>query len=444
MTGSILTGSNIVLIACRMLFNINESILRHNEHTAYLALSLMKNQKLNPKCSERNLVLMSLFHTLGFFSSYVNHQNQFDSEQDYFSSNKATESKYVFTCHYLENMTPLKKDAHCLATFTEDYAPLERQVLYHTEYKSIIYLCARISDYLHKNKFNDLPEDLNELAPGKLDPEYVRLFKVKNQGDALIRRIQNGTYLEKLTDYINQMTFTPEEETQLLKLLVYILDFKSTQTLVHSINTGSYALSMGKLLNLSQDEQKTLFISAILHDIGKTRTPKYVLEARARLSVEQKKLIQGHVSHSRNILRGLVPDEIVEIVYSHHELCNGQGYPNHLTDEQIPKLAKILTVADVASSLMDMRSYKQSYDKDRTLQIMQMETVEQRFNFEYAGTFLNYYDQIKDELPEVQTLFTVNFADIMDKYNNYIFNEAQFSTESKISEELEELEPAED
>lgn len=437
MPGSLLSGSNMVLIACRMLYNINKSILRHNEYTAFLALSLVKNYKLNENCSRKNLLLLSLFHTLGFFSSYVNHSDQFSSEQDFFSCTKETESKYIFTCHYLENMTPIGKDAHALLTFTQDFDQIEKDVLYHSEYKSIIYLCAQVADYLNKNNFHSLPDDLDSLAPGKFDPEFVKLFKVKNQGDGLIMGIQNGTFWNKLIGYIQELTFTPEEETQLLKFLVYLLDFKSSQTLVHSINTSSYALSIGKRLNLSVSELNILFISSILHDIGKTRSPKWLLESRERLSNDKKILMQAHVTHSMNILKDLVQDDILKIVHCHHELCNGKGYPNHLTQDQIPRLARILTVADIASSLMDMRSYKESYDKDRTLQIIQLEALDGKFDFECAGTFLNYYDDIKAELPEIQSIFRVDFATILDRFNEFLFSSIYFNSES--DDNLEEL-----
>lgn len=439
---NILTSGNIILIACRMLYNINESILRHNEHTAYLALQLVKNYQLNPRCSEKNLILLSLFHTLGFFSSYVNHENQFNSKQDYFSTDKATKSKYVFTCYYLEHFTPLKKDAHALATFTQDFDEFEKQAVYQTEYKSIIYLCSKIADYIETNKGQSLPEDLNELAPGKLDPTFVRLFTVKNQNDSIVKGIHNGTFWNKLSDYISELEFTKEEQIDFLKLLVYILDFKSTQTLVHSINTGSYALSIGRMLNLTDKELEELFLSAILHDVGKTRSPKWILEAHRGLSIEERKMMEPHVTHSRNILKDLVPNSVVEAVYNHHELCNGSGYPNKLKGENIPKLSKIITIADIASSLMDMRSYKASFDKDRTLQIMeQMAVIEQRFDFEYVAMFLNKYDVIKSELPTVQNFFTVNFADVINKYNDYLFNNPEFM-EDVSDQELLELEEA--
>ena len=103
-----LNAGQIIRIANRMLFNINNSIVLHNERTAYLALLIAQAHPMNNKCTLTNLVLLALFHTLGFFRhDILYNETPFDSDLQFFNNDKRTESKYMFSYYYLEFMTPL-------------------------------------------------------------------------------------------------------------------------------------------------------------------------------------------------------------------------------------------------------------------------------------------------------------------------------------------------
>ena len=104
--------------------NINRTIATHNERTAYLALRLVQHHQMNSKCTNKNLLLLSLFHTIGFFKyDPLFNPNPFENEVNLFSTAKETESKYVYGYYYLENMTPLKDSAIVLKFFNKDYQP---------------------------------------------------------------------------------------------------------------------------------------------------------------------------------------------------------------------------------------------------------------------------------------------------------------------------------
>ena len=165
-------------------------------------------------------------------------------------------------------MTPLKGDAVGLQNFLQPYNKDLRKYVYQEEYKDIIYLCARISDYVMKNPDKLLPSDLNELAPGHFDPEYVAAFSEANKNNVLTDTIKTGTNFDEITKLVSNIQLSPEENRMLEKMLIHLLDFKSTTTMKHSINTSSYALSLGLRLNLNSEVLTTLYNSAFPHDIG--------------------------------------------------------------------------------------------------------------------------------------------------------------------------------
>lgn len=439
---NILKPGNIILIANRMLYKINQSIVRHNEQTAYIAYELSRNRKFNSeKCNQRNLVLLSLFHTIGFFSNDIINQeyNPFDSSIDYFSQDKTIESKYMYSCYYLEYMTPLQRDSIAIETFTQDYDEIMKAAVYQTEYRSIIYLAARISDYLDNNPDQELPEDLHSLAKGKLDPEFVELFNKVNSDNHIVQSVRDNSYRSKINEYIQDIQMTDEEAIKFIKLLVYFLDFKSTSTLKHSIETACIAHSLSNRMNLSEDEMNILFTSAFLHDVGKIGIPQRILEYHGLLSPEQMNLMKSHINHSKSILKDLVDPKILETVCSHHEKLNGSGYPNHLTGDQLNTIQRILTISDITSALSQSRSYHVGLDKNATLSLLGKMTENGELDSEIYEILKANYDDILLEQATLQKLLQANFSSVLSKYNDYYYNQVHFSADDVIEETFKDL-----
>ena len=109
----ILKTDAMVNIALRMLSYINKETVEHSVRTAYLSYKIACIHPMHERCSLQNLVLLALFHTIGFFRedlhfNYIPHQ----SNNDYFSNDKATVSKYVFSFSSLLSRT--KYEGHRL------------------------------------------------------------------------------------------------------------------------------------------------------------------------------------------------------------------------------------------------------------------------------------------------------------------------------------------
>ena len=426
-----LNAGQIIRIANRMLYNINNNIVLHNERTAYLALQIAQAHPLNRRCSTVNLVILSLFHTLGFFRPDILYgETPFTSDIDYFSKEKRIESKYMFSYYYLEFMTPLKNDAQALETFNQPFDENLKKFLYQTDYKSIIYMCARISDFFRKNPDQPLPEDINKLAPGFFDPEFAAVFNELNKNNALVKKLKTAEHYMELEEFLYRVRFNPEDTHQLLKLLVYFLDFKSTVTLTHSINTSCYALSLGKRFNMSDEDLNTLFTSAIVHDIGKIATPTRILEFPGKLSPEDMGIMRYHVNHTKRILGKIVSQNIFDTASRHHEKLNGKGYPLHLTADQLTLNQRILTVADITSALTDNRSYKGEFSKEHTLGIINKMAEEGELDTAITKILNEQFQEIRSEQKYLQTFLRVDFSNVLKEYNDYLFNDADLITQN--------------
>ena len=439
-----LNAGQIIRIANRMLFNINNNIVLHNERTTWLALQIAKVHPLNKHCSITNLVQLALFHTLGFFrQDLLYNETPFASDIQFFGNDKRIESKYMFSYYYLEFMTPLRNNAQALEDFNKPFDQALKEFIYQTDYRSVIYMCARASDFIAKNPDADFPSDVNELAPGYFDPEFAQVFNELNKNNNLINQLKNKDFFTELEQFIYRIRLNPEDTHQILKLLVYFLDFKSTVTLTHSINTSCYALSLGKRLHLGDEDLNTLFTGAIVHDIGKIATPTRILEFPGKLSPEDMGIMRYHVNHTKRILGNIVSPGIFEAASRHHEKLNGNGYPSKLSAEDLNTVQRILTIADITSALTDNRSYKGEFSKEHTLGIINKMKDEGELDSNIVEVLNENFDSMREEQKMLRTFLTVDFSNVLKEYNDYLFNDADLITQNiEDISEIEELDDA--
>ena len=417
-----------------MLGSINKNITFHSLRTAYLAWKLTETINDN-RLNTRNIVVLALYHTLGYFrEDTIFGYNPHDTNIDFFSEEKQITSKYVFSCYYLKYMTPLGDDALALENFTQPFNEDMKHFLYQEKYKAIIYLCARISAYLYHHGDEYLPEDINEIAPGYFDTEYVRAFNIANRENVLVEAVKDDNFVDELSDYLNTITFEKKDSEMLEKLLIYFLDFKSTYTVSHAINTSCYALSLGKRMKLNPEELSELYCSAILHDIGKIATPQRILEFPGKLSPEDMDIMKHHVNHSKRILSGHAPEQIIENVYRHHEKLNGTGYPQHLTGDKLNLIQRILTVADITSALNDSRSYKAEFSTDKTKSIITKMTEAGELDPAISKFVLEDFDTIVSEQQYLYKILCVDFSHVLARHSDYIFDNTEFMADSLIDE----------
>jgi putative nucleotidyltransferase with HDIG domain len=145
----------------------------------------------------------------------------------------------------------------------------------------------------------------------------------------------------------------------LIHSFVNAIDAKSPWTKGHSERVTSYAVSIGKELGLKESEIEILRTAALLHDVGKIGTYDVILEKPGKLTDEEFALIRLHPVRGEEILKPIKQfKDLLPIVRHHHERLDGRGYPDRLTDDQIPYMSKIITIADSYDSMSSNRPYR--------------------------------------------------------------------------------------
>ena len=172
---------------------------------------------------------------------------------------------------------------------------------------------------------------------------------------------QNGIalHIPPLSEFVHQIV---EDLMQRDQLLIYLNDvrFKSDYLFMHSANVGIFAIVIGIKLGLSTEELFSLGMGALLHDYGKTRINKAILDKKGALTWEEFNKVKEHSLTGYTILKTETQFDhrIMLIALQHHERHDGRGYPWGTSGEDIHLFSRIVAVADVYDALTTDRVYR--------------------------------------------------------------------------------------
>src|SRR5436305_6350619 len=144
-----------------------------------------------------------------------------------------------------------------------------------------------------------------------------------------------------------------------VRALSNAVEFRDLPTAKHSERVAAYGLEIARVVGLSPEDMPEMEFGFLLHDIGKVAIPDAILRKPESLTVAEWELMAQHPVIGADMVRGIeFLDRAVEIVRSHHEHWDGQGYPDGLAGEEIPLAARVFAVADVFDALTTTRPYR--------------------------------------------------------------------------------------
>ncbi|MEW9671605.1 HD-GYP domain-containing protein [Ammoniphilus sp. 3BR4] len=127
----------------------------------------------------------------------------------------------------------------------------------------------------------------------------------------------------------------------------------------HVNRVSILANSFAQYLQLSNNEREILQIGSWLHDIGKTKIDQQILNKKGKLTTEEFEIIKKHPIWGYEILAPFGLDQrIMELVIWHHERWDGLGYPDHISNSEIPYLCRILSIIDTWEAMTGIRAYR--------------------------------------------------------------------------------------
>lgn len=178
---------------------------------------------------------------------------------------------------------------------------------------------------------------------------------------------------EQVQRYINDLKFAANENRQMflgtVRALAEAIDGKDPYTRGHSERVMLYSVLMAQEMAMSEDEIEDIRIAAILHDVGKIGIEDRILKKPAALTEDEYAVMKGHPQKGA-VIMSQIPQmkKYVPGMYYHHECIDGRGYPLGLKGDQIPMMARIISVADTFDAMTTNRPYQRAMTTEVAVQ----------------------------------------------------------------------------
>ena len=241
-------------------------------------------------------------------------------------------------------------------------------ILPNTEEESAIVVGERIRKAIENTYFYGQENQPNKNITISIGvSSYPDKSKTKHQlintaDDALYRaksfnKNRVEAYYNVLEDICSHMN-VKDDTVKSLKAFINMINKKDRYTYGHTERVVIYTKWFSEYLNLKNDEKMQLKIAAYLHDIGKIEVPEEILNKKEKLTDNEFALLKEHPQIGVDLIKHIKPFKVfIPIIKHHHERYDGKGYPDRLKGEEIPYLARILTIADSFDAMTSNRPY---------------------------------------------------------------------------------------
>ena len=220
-----------------------------------------------------------------------------------------------------------------------------------------------------------LTRPVRELAAGArriAGGDFSRRVKVLGRTELGELGLSFNQMTDQLESYIQDLQRSVEANHELflgtVKALAAAIDGKDPYTRGHSERVSRFSIATAEGLGLPADEIEKIRVSALLHDIGKISIDDRILKKPAALDDQEFEIMKTHPQKGYKIMSQIpAMREFLPGMYMHHEMINGQGYPQGLKGDELPMQARIVSVADTFDAMTTERPYQQAMELETAL-----------------------------------------------------------------------------
>lgn len=410
MKTELVTTSDIYEVVRRALGFMDEKVLRHGEITAYIFYNMLKVDRTYTEMELAEYTLVGMMHDIGMIKTGYDNIVQCETQNVWAHS--------IYGYLFLKYLSPVDQMAEVI---------LYHHLPYHL-HSHIHSSQMKVAEYLtladkmdifvrmegHGMGGNYFTQKANIDFSGKA----LEVFNEAREKFSVLEKLRTGEYRLELTRLFQRVTFSEKQKKSFLEMLVYAIDFRSQQTVIHTMSTKTFALEIGRLMRLSAADLQILYYGTLMHDIGKIVMPLSILEAPRRLSKAEMAVMKKHVEFSEKILRGIFDDRIVDVAAKHHEKLDGSGYPMGITGEQLSLCERIATVADILSALYSKRSYKAAYPPEKVKAILQEDADAGQICKEVVRVAIDHFDTIITNYETQRNDTMERYLEIVQQYDS--------------------------
>ena len=201
-----------------------------------------------------------------------------------------------------------------------------------------------------------------------------------------------------------------------LEALGAAIDLRDSPTAGHSRRVFLYSIEIAKAMGGLENQMRNIAMGAWLHDIGKLAIPDAILLKPGPLTEKEREIMQHHAQIGYDLVKGIpFLADAAEIIFAHHERCDGSGYPRGLKTQEIPTGARIFALADTFDAMTSDRPYRRALPFQASREVIERGAGKQ-YDSQVARVFLSIPDEtwevIRRETAAIQAFAFATASDI--------------------------------
>jgi len=201
-----------------------------------------------------------------------------------------------------------------------------------------------------------------------------------------------------------------------LEVLGAAIDLRDSPTAGHSRRVFLYSIEIAKAMGGLENQMRNIAMGAWLHDIGKLAIPDAILLKPGPLTEKEREIMQHHAQIGYDLVKGIpFLADAAEIIFAHHERCDGSGYPRGLKTQEIPTGARIFALADTFDAMTSDRPYRRALPFQASREVIERGAGKQ-YDSQVARVFLSIPDEtwevIRRETAAIQAFAFATASDI--------------------------------
>lgn len=390
---------------------MDNAVLQHGEITAYIFYNMLLAEGGYTDAELAEYTLIGMLHDVGVIKTGFK-----NGVADYETNNVWAHSVYGYL--FLKYLSPVEDKADIILYHHLPYHLHSRIKSRHLKITQYLTLADKMDVFMRMDASGMDKDYFVKQADIGFSAKALELFHQAQAKFGFLEKLKTNEYAKELQALFEGASLNEKTKKGFLEMLVYAIDFRSQQTVIHTMSTKTFAVELGRLMRVPTMDLQALYYGALLHDIGKVAIPVSILEAPRRLNDDEMRIMKAHVVISDKILRGALDDKIVEIAARHHEKLDGTGYPNGITGEELTQLQRIIAVADILSALYGKRSYKDSFPPEKIKGILQEDADAGKICPKVVQVAIGSFDKIIQHYEKERDITMERYMEIVNQYES--------------------------
>jgi len=421
MANELVTTSNIYDVTRRILGFMDIKILLHGEITAYIFYNMLKADGTYTDMELAEYTLVGMMHDIGMIK--IGYKEDIVECEN---NNVWAHSIYGFL--FMKYLSPVGDLAEILLYHHLPYSLHNR--IQSSQMKATEYLTlADKMDVFMRMEGHGMEQDYFATHVNiDFSAKALEMFNLAQSKFSFLNKLKTEEYREEMSELFRRVRFSEKQKKEFLEMLVYAIDFRSQQTVIHTMSTKTFAVEIARLMRMSAVDMQILYYGVLMHDIGKIVIPLSILEAPRRLTDDEMRVMRAHVVISDKILRGIFDDRIVDVAAKHHEKLDGTGYPLGIDEQNLSQLERIATVADIMSALYGKRSYKDAFTPEQVKEILQEEADNGKICSKVVQVACGDINTIINNYEKQRSITMERYMEILQQYDSIYERFKEFET----------------